>query len=205
MSCIFYYSNYCPNCRSYIQTLSHSSVKDDIHFICLDKRTKKPNGSTYVTLDNGQEILLPPTITKVPALLLLNEGHRVLFGEQIQSHFQQHPQSQSQQHSQSQSQQHSQSPSQQHTQSQPMDEPDAFALGRGAGAGVASDHFSFLDQTSDELSAKGDGGMRQHHHYAGVNFSDVINTPEDTYEPDKIGNVSMDKLQEERNQDIGLK
>ena len=128
MSCIFYYSNYCPNCRSYIQTLSHSSVKDDIHFICLDKRTKKPNGSTYVILDNGQEILLPPTISKVPALLLLNEGHRVIFGEEIQSHFQPRRDVGQQEHL------------------QPMGEPDAFpiALGRSGGYGVASDSFSFL-------------------------------------------------------------
>lgn len=187
MSSIFYYSNYCPNCRSYIQTLSQSTVKDDIHFICLDKRSKKPNGATYVALDNGQEILLPPTITKVPALLLLNEGHRVLFGEEIQTHFKP-----------------KQAASQQ--MAQPQGEPDAFALGgMGGGFGVASDSFSFLDQTSEDLSAKGDGGMRQHHHYAGIDFSEQIETPEDTYEPDKIGDVSMDQLQEQRNKDIGFK
>lgn len=186
MSCIFYYSNYCPNCRSYIQTLSHTSIKDDIHFICLDKRSRKPNGATYVTLDNGQEILLPPTVTKVPALLLLNEGHRVIFGDEIQTHFQP-----------------VRTPSQ--NQSQPTDEPNAFSLGMTTGFGVASDSFSFLDQTSDEMSAKGNGGMRQHHHYASIGESDMINTPEETYEPDKIGNVSMEKLQEERNSDIGLK
>lgn len=187
MSCIFYYSNYCPNCRSYIQTLSHSTVKDDIHFICLDKRTKKPNGSAYVILDNGQEILLPPTITKVPALLLLNEGHRVIFGEDIQAHFQ---------------------PKRDVTQPQQMlamEEPDAFQLGHNVGFGVASDNFSFLDQTADDLSAKGNGGMRQNHHYAGIDFSESIHTPDDTYEPDKIGEVSIDKLEQQRNEDIGLK
>lgn len=186
MSCIFYYSNYCPNCRSYIQTLSHSSIKDDIHFICLDKRSKRANGSTYVMLDNGQEILLPPTVTKVPALLLLNEGHRVIFGEEIQAFFQ--PKR-----------------AEAHAQSQPMGEPDAFVLGQSTGFGVASDSFSFLDQTSDELSARGDGGMRQNHHYAGVDFKETIQTPEDTYEPDKIGNVSMEQLEQQRNSDIGFK
>ena len=188
MSSIFYYSNYCPNCRSYIQTLSHSSIKDDIHFICLDKRTKKPNGSTYVSLDNGQEILLPPTITKVPALLLLNEGHRVVFGEEIQSVFKPKKEVVQNQH-----------------ELQSISEPDAFSLSGTGGFGVASDNFSFLDQTADELSAKGDGGMRQHHHYVGIDFTETINTPEDTYEPDKIGNVSLDKLEEQRNKDIGFK
>ena len=87
----------------------------------------------------------------------------------------------------------------------PMEEPDAFAIGRNVGFGVASDSFSFLDQTADDLSAKGDGGMRQNHHYAGIDFSESISTPDDTYEPDKIGEVSMDKLEEQRNKDIGLK
>ena len=187
MSTIFYYSNYCPNCRSYIQTLSQSQLKDDIHFICLDKRVKKPNGSTYVLLDNRQEILLPPTVTKVPALLLLNNGHRVLFGEEISAHFQ---------------------PSQkvQAEASQPQGEPDAFALASNASStfGVASDSFSFLDQSADDMSAKGDGGMRQSHHYAGIDFGGQIETPADTYEPDKIGEISMEKLQESRNQEIGI-
>jgi len=162
-------------------------MKDDIHFICLDKRTKKSNEATYVMLDNGQEILLPHTITKVPALLLLNEGHKVLFGEEIQTYFK---------------------PKNAVTQqiAQPQGEPDAFAIGGiGGGFGVASDNFSFLDQTSEELSAKGNGGMRQHHHYAGIEFSEQIDTPEDTYEPDKIGEVSMDNLQEQRNKEIGFK
>ena len=185
MSCIFYYSNYCPNCRSYLQTLSHSSVKDEVHFICLDKRTKKPSGSTYVILDNGQEILLPPTVTKVPALLLLKEKQRVLFGEEIQGYF--HPK---QNNSQS---KHS------------MEEPDAFTIGKSSGFGVASDNFSFLDQTAEELSAQGNGGMRQNHHYVSVNSSSTIETPDDTYEPDTIGNISLDQLQQKRNQDIGLK
>ena len=80
MSSIFYYSNYCDNCKGLLQVISQSEVKNDMHFISLDNRVKKPNGATYVVLSNGQEILLPPTITKVPALLLLNRGHRVVFG-----------------------------------------------------------------------------------------------------------------------------
>ena len=46
MSSILYYSNYCNNCKELLQKLAHSSIKDDIHFICIDKRVKKPNGTT---------------------------------------------------------------------------------------------------------------------------------------------------------------
>ena len=86
MSSILYYSNYCNNCKPLLQKLSHTSIKDDIHFICIDKRVKKPNGITNIVLENGQELLLPHTITKVPALMLLNRGNKVLFGEEISNH-----------------------------------------------------------------------------------------------------------------------
>ena len=84
MSTILYYSNYCENCKSLLQNIAKwNDIKNDMHFINIDKRTKKNNGATYVILETGQEILLPPTITKVPALLLLNKSHHVLFGNDI--------------------------------------------------------------------------------------------------------------------------
>ena len=65
-----------------------------------------------------------------------------------------------------------------------------------------SDCYSFLDQSSDELSAKGDGGLRQLHNYVTINENVNIATPPDDYEPDKIGNISLEKLQEQRNNEI---
>ena len=62
MSCILYYSNYCQNSKSILQKISTSRIKDEMHFICIDKRIKKPNNAIYVQLENGQEILLPPTV-----------------------------------------------------------------------------------------------------------------------------------------------
>ena len=141
---IIYYSNYCEHSKKLIQTISQSQIKDDMHFICIDNRTKKPNGVTNIILENGQEILLPPTVTKVPALLLLNRGNRVVFGNEIDNYIQ---------------------PIKEKVQEKASmfnGEPSAFAFG-GANFGVASDNFSFLDQNSEELSAKGSGGMRQQH------------------------------------------
>jgi hypothetical protein len=183
MSSILYYSNYCEKCKTLLQTLSQSEVKDDMHFISLDNRVKKPNGTTHVVLSNGQEILLPPTITKVPALLLLNHGHRVLFGGEITEHLK---------------------PKQEAFQRSATNnngEPYAFSLGAN-GYGVASDNFSFLDQNSEELSAKGNGGMRQQHHYASIEQQNDIETPPDTYKADTIGSVSMEQLQQKRNNEI---
>ena len=75
-------------------------------------------------------------------------------------------------------------------------EPMAFSL--GGSYGVASDSYSFLDMSSDDLSAKRNGGMRQQHMYAGISHTDQIETPPDNYSPDTIGNMSMEQQQVER-------
>jgi hypothetical protein len=163
-----------------------------MHFICIDKRVKNPNGATYVILENGQEILLPPTVSKVPALLLLNKGHHVLFGiEDITRHLE---------------------PKQKSIQSVSTNnngEPLAFSMVGGGGSssffGVASDQYSFLDQDATELTAKGNGGLRQTHHYSTLDQKDSIDTPPDTYAPDTIGNLTMEQLQQKRNSDIQMK
>ena len=84
MSCILYYSNYCENCKNLLRLVGKSEIKDDIHFICIDKRFRDPQtGGTYVVLENQQKIILPPQVQKVPAMLLLKEGNRVIFGNEI--------------------------------------------------------------------------------------------------------------------------
>ena len=83
MNNILYYSNYCNNCKNLLQDLAKSQEKKDIHFICIDQRIQK-NGKIYIVLQNSQEILLPPQINKVPALLFLNQkDQNIIFGEEI--------------------------------------------------------------------------------------------------------------------------
>lgn len=183
MSTILYYSNYCDNCKKLLQNLSKSNAKNDIHFINIDKRTKKQNGATYVILETGQELLLPPTINRVPALLLLNDNHKVLFGNDIGNHL------------------NTKNVANTNQIVKQNGEPLAFSLNNG-GYGVASDNYSFLDQNPDSLSAKGDGGMRQQHHYASIDYNSTMETPPDNWQPDKIGQVSLEKMQESRNSDI---
>ena len=65
-----------------------------------------------------------------------------------------------------------------------------------------SDSYSYWDQSSDELSAKGQGGLRQMHSFVTLNHDDKIYTPDDDYEPDKVGEVDLGKLQAEREKDI---
>ena len=190
MSSILYYSNYCEHSKSLIQKISHSSVKDDIHFICIDKRIKKSNGGTYIQFENGQDILLPPTVSKVPALLLLNRGHQVLFGDDILNHVQ---------------------PREEVNQNIATDfngEPNAFSFdmgGNGVASGITSDCYSFLDQDADSMSCKGGGGMRQQRHYASLDEHVVIETPPDTYSADTVNESTIEEYEKERNVTSGHK
>jgi hypothetical protein len=163
-----------------------------MHFICIDKRVKKSNGATYIILENGQEILLPPSVTKVPALLLLNKSHHVLFGSEDITRYLEPKQK-----------------SIQAVSTNNNGEPLAFSIMNSGGGssffGVASDQYSFLDQGADELTAKGNGGLRQTHHYATIEQKDSIDTPPDNYSPDTIGSLSMEQLQQKRNSEIQIK
>ena len=179
MSYILYYSNFCENCKKLLLLLSKSSIKNDIHYICIDKRIKRGD-TTYVIIENNQEILLPHTINAVPALMLINDNFSVLYGDKITDYL------------------------------KPVDkiaiqkatnnngEPRAFRFD-GLSSGVVSDNFSFLDQNSDELSAKGTGGLRQLYSYATVDLLDKIETPPDDYTPDKVGEINLKNLEQERN------
>jgi hypothetical protein len=187
MSSIIYYSNSCDRCKSVLTALSKSRVQDDIHFLCIDKRVKSGTGAWHIITETGEKVLLPPQVNRVPALLLLNKGHQVLYGDQILQHFQ------------------PKNASLNDVATGFNGEPNAFALGResmGGGFGVASDNYSFLDQSADELSAKGNGGMRQLYNYATIDLVDKIETPPDTYSPDKVGSVSLEQLQNKRSLEI---
>jgi hypothetical protein len=201
MSCILYYSKYCEVCKKYLQTISKSGHQKDIHFICIDKRVKDSNNKTYIILENGQKIILPENVTKVPALLLLNQGYQVLFGDQILQHLKPIKQEEIRQATQNNM------------------EPMAFSLGGGGFGDVVSDHYSFLDQGPDDLKADGNGGMRQMHNYVDLNtaFSGNISnvtTNEDSNTTirgakkmgEDVSNQQMEQklkqMQEERDADI---
>lgn len=179
MSLVLYYSNYCQNSSKILQILSKEELKKDIHFICIDKRIKKKDGATYIILNNLKEVILPPNITKVPGLLLLNRGGQVLYGDDILNHLKLSINNQNNLKNQ---------------------EPEAFFLGDINNSGVFSDCFSFLDQSSESLSAKGDGGLRQIRNNATLEYKDEIETPNEDYISNKIGDISLDKIQQERQQ-----
>lgn len=186
MSDILYYSRYCKHSQRILSLLSKSSFQDQIHFICIDKRIKQNDGSIHILLENGQTMILPPNVLRVPALLLLNRGYEVLYGDHIMEHYR---------------------PSQEKITGQETDEPMAFALS-GYGSGikeVVSDSFSYLETSAEDLLAKGNGGMAMMNtmNYCTIDDNYRIETPPDTYQPDKIGdNTNLDQIRQQRDQDV---
>ena len=191
MSSILYYSNYCEHSKKLLQTISKTNnVQKSMHFICIDKRERDANNKVFIVLENGQKIIMPENINRVPALLLLNQGYNVLYGESILEHLKPTLQ-----------------PEIKKATKNNM-EPMAFAFGGGGGFNdIISDHYSFLDQDNDSLKATGNGGMRQMHNYVDLNFVDNCNisTPADDhdYKASKMPEgLTVEKLQEQRNSEL---
>ena len=190
MSTILYYSNFCEHSKKLLQQLSKTQVSKDIHFICIDNRVKDSNNKVFIILPNNQKMIMPENVTKVPALLLLNQNYKVLYGESIYDYFK--PQERV--------------ITKQVTQNNL--EPSAFSFGGygGVGSGIASDNYSFLDMDSDSLGTKGNGGLRQMHSYVSLNDQLTIPTPSDDYEynPNKLkeGEMKIEDLQKQREMDI---
>ena len=63
--------------------------------------------------------------------------------------------------------------------------------------GVVSDEFSFLDSSVSELSAQGNGGMRQIYNYATLDTSQSIPVQFDPDKQPKI-NMTLEQLEQQR-------
>ena len=195
MSSILYYSNFCEPSKKLLNTITKTSDTKNIHFICIDKRVKE-NGKIYIILQNQQKILMPDNVTRVPALMLLNQNYKIIYGDDIYQYFK--PQEKQQ--------------IKQATQNNMV--PSAFQDGFGAFSGfsssnIMSDNYSFLDQNDAELSVKGNGGMRQMHNYVSLNDSMELSmhlpqADNDGKGPNKIkeGEVTIEALQRLRNEEL---
>jgi hypothetical protein len=194
MSCILYYSNFCEPSKKLLQTISKTQNVNNIHFVCIDKRVKDSNGKVFIVLPTGQKLLMPENVTRVPALLLLNQNYKVIYGDDIYKHLKPQVVQEIKQATQN--------------NMEPMNFQDGFGSFGGFSGGIVSDNFSFLDQSDSDLSVKGNGGLRQMHNYVTLNDSVALNIqlPADDYEykTDKIkeGEMSVEALQRRRDQEI---
>lgn len=185
---ILYYSNYCQHSQKTVNTLVKGNMKEKISFICIDKRSQDPNTKrTYITLEDGKKVLLPPNVHSVPTLLLGTQNYRSIMGDDILKHY------------------HSDMKKKSVTFSKQVSEPSGFELGGTiGGVNIVSEKYTMYNLSSDELSAKGKGGNRSMHNYVTTeNDMLFIETPEDNYVPDKISNdVTLDNIQQKRMDEI---
>jgi hypothetical protein len=199
MSCILYYSNFCEPSKKLLQTVTKTQNAKDIHFICIDKRIKDSNGKIFIVLQNEQKIIMPENVTRVPALLLLNQNYKVIYGDDIYKHLKPQTQQLVQQATKN--------------NMDPNNVQDSFSSFSGfgggfGGGGIVSDNYSFLDQDDTDLSVKGNGGLRQMHNYVNLNDSMDLSMklPQDDhdYKADKLkeGETSVEALQRRREEEL---
>jgi hypothetical protein len=191
MSCILYYSNFCEPSKKLLQTVSKTQNMNNIHFICIDKRVKEGDGKIYIVLQTGQKILMPDNVTRVPALLLLNQNYKVIYGDDIYKHLKPQVTQEIKQATKN--------------NMEPINFQDGFNSFSGfGGCGIVSDNYSFLDQSDTDLSVKGDGGLRQIHNYVTLNESMKLPQDDQEYKTDKLkeDEMSMESLQRRRDEEL---
>jgi hypothetical protein len=192
MSSILYYSNFCEPCKKMLQIITKTK-NDDMHFICIDNRVQQ-NGKTYIILQNQQRIIMPENVTRVPALLLLNQNYKVLYGDDIYAHLR--------------PQQTQQTKVATKNNMEPVTFQDGFSTFGGFSSGIVSDSYSFLDQSDTELRVSGNGGLRQMHNYVTLSESMNVsmNLPQDDhdYKSNKMkeGDVSIEALERRRKEEL---
>ena len=186
-----YYSNYCKHSKKVLDFLSKSGIAEKLNCICIDKRRRDPNtNQMFIHLDDGKQVLMPPNLSSVPALLLINKGYSLVLGSDIIQHYEPEVKKKLE------------------SANFGDGEPSSYTIqSSSGGSNIVSEQFTFYDMSPDELSAKGAGGQRQLYNYVPVaNSNNAINTPPDSYKPDKVSNeVTIDTLQQQRNADVPMK
>jgi len=160
-----------------------AEIAKKLNCICVDQRKQDPKtGQIFVILENGTQILLPPNIHSVPALLLVKKNYNVLLGDAILSYFQ------------------NEISERQEIATKGQGEPLGMVLGS---KDIVSEQYTFFNATSEDLSTKGLSSNRQMHHYVSVDDSITIQTPPDTYRPNKISeSITIENLQKIRNDEM---
>lgn len=185
---VLYYSNYCKHSQKIIQSLVKNDVMDKINCICIDKRSRDPKtNQTFIHLENGEKVGMPPNLHNVPALLLIKQNYKFIHGDEIVKHY------------------HPVILSKTERATNFNGEPAGFPLGKSTpGSNIISEKFTYYNMTPDELSAKGISQNRPMYNYVSTQDDSLyIQTPADSYHSDKIeSDVTIDKLQQKRLDEI---
>jgi hypothetical protein len=184
---ILYYSNYCNNCKQVLEFIRQNSLIDKLACVSIDKRIRDPvSGQYQIELENGKRAILPPNVHSVPALLVVKDNYRAIFGGEIITYLT--PKIRAS------------------VMAEFNGEPMGFAIGSSvANANIVSEQFTPYDMSPEDLSAKGSGSTRQLYNYVSANhdMSYKIPTPPDNYRPNKLDeSATIDNLQKQRNMEV---
>lgn len=176
---ILYYSSYCDNCQKLLSQLSKNKYKNTM-FFSVDSR-ETANGQTFLILSNGSRVVLPVNVTQVPSLLIIDDNTKkntLTIGNDIYKYFNINLDG----------------------TSKKKEVDDIMCYKLGGSNQVPSDTFSFLETSSDDLLAEGNGGLQQLHNYSTLDYIHNIETPPDNYTPNTISHdeKNLDDLQKER-------
>jgi len=183
---MLFFSNHCPHSVTLLKELQKENKLDNIELICVDNRSVKDN-IIYIIMPNRQQMPLPPMIHSVPTLCIL-PNYEILTGAQIKHYFLPIVKEIQQE------------------KEQLNKEPNSFSLGleTNGAYGVSSDTYSFWDTTHEELSASGNGGMKQVYSYSTIDESqktDPIYTPQEDTNNGKQ-TLTLDQLQQQRQNEL---
>ena len=183
-----YYSNYCKHSQRVLQFLVKGNLTGKINFLCIDNRERGDDSQMYIILEDGKRVIMPPNVQSVPSLLLVRQGYRVILGDDIIAHYHIDANLETKK-----------------KQSNQIIEPIGTSLMISSGGmNIVSEPYTSFNLTSEELSAKGNSGRRNMYNYVSANDEVIsIQTPPDTYHPDKLDkDVTIDTLQQKRFDDI---
>jgi gliding motility-associated-like protein len=151
---VLYYSNNCKYCQKLLAHLAKIGVLDKYNFICIDRRSVDPNTRQItITLDRGVKTTLPPNVSRVPTLLLVNQKYTAVIGDDIYTYVESKVQ-----------------PDPNNMATANGGEPIGYIISPSSGGvNIVSETFTMYNAPPEELSAKGNGGTRQMYNYVSAN------------------------------------
>jgi len=142
-----------------------------------------------IVLENGNMVPLPPNVHEVPSLIAVNKSYQLILGDDIIKYFE--PKVKEKLSSQN------------FEVGEPVGFPISMISGSG-GSNIVSEQYTNYNMTPQELSSKGNSSNRQLYNYVPYDQNNnPIETPPDTYRPDKIASgVTIENLEQQRNSEI---
>ena len=168
---ILYYSNNCKYSQKLLAHLAKLGLLEKYNFVCIDRRSVDPNTRQItVTLDRGVKTTLPPNVSRVPTLLLVNQKYTAVVGDDIYAQIEsKNP------------------PDPNNLANENGGEPVGYIMAPSSGGvNIVSETFTMYNAPPEELAAKGNGGTRQMYNYASAKIDpSSIPTPQDQYSKSK--------------------